>query len=290
MNETGSRGVDGWKQTGDISRDTVTHTADSISSNMNRINIARILPCETTEDILESVFDKQESFWEPIDSILNKEFSIEWFLKSQEEEDALTEKIYKKLDIDGETKLVFPQKKWKSWTPPYLWKIWEQTSRYHKETIAEHLAMVVAWISEDTNNDIRMQLVALLHDAWKKYTAWTNWKWELCFYGHEKVSAYLAANVYRQLWFTKQEAEPYVRIIHDHMLPFDRLKDESKKEEYRELYWDYVTDSLTILNKNDLWITDEDVHNPERKKQKEQLIKRGNQILLTLKTEDFQRR
>lgn len=280
MDEKTRRGIDSWKEVRHDVTDIATYTANnSLSSNINTINIARILPCETTEDILESVFDKQESFWEPIDSILNKEFSIEWFLKSQEEEDALTEKLYRKLDIDGEIKLVFPQKKWKSLTPPYLWKIWEQTSRYHKETILEHIAMVVAWISKDTNNDIKMQLVALLHDAWKKYTAWTNWKWEICFYGHEKVSAYLAATVYHQLWFTKQEAEPYVRIIHDHMLPFDRLKDESKKEKYRELYWDYVTDCLTILNKNDLWITDQDVDNPESRLQKEKLIELWKVIL-----------
>lgn len=291
MDEKNKKNIDTWSKTANDTRNTVTDTTnDSISSNISTINITKILPCETTEDILESVFDKQESFWEPIDSILNMEFSIEYYLKSQEEEDALTKKIYKKMEVDGEEKIVFPQKKRKSTVPPHLWKIWEQTCKYHKETILEHIAMVVAWISKDTNNDIKMQLVALLHDAWKKYTTWTNWKWEICFYGHEKVSAYLAATVYRQLWFTKQEAEPYVRIIHDHMLPFDRSRDESKKDKYRELYWDYVTDSLTVLNKNDLWITDEDINNPESKLQKEKLIELWNEILKTMKTVDFQRK
>jgi len=292
MNEDGKTKFNYWDGDTRSERKILTDNIhDSVSSNINSINIAKILPCETTEEILDSVFDKQESFGEPIDSILNKKFSIESFLKSQEEEDGLTEIIYKKSYIDGEEKIVFPQKKWKSSTSPYLWKIGEQTSRYHKETILEHIAMVISWISEDTSNDINMQLVALLHDSWKKYTTWTNQRWELCFYDHEKVSAYLAATIYRQLWYKKEDAEPYIRIIHDHMLPFnERSKDESKKDKYRNLYWDYVTNCLTLLGKNDLWITEEDVHNPERKKEKEQLIEWGNEILATLKTEDFQRK
>jgi len=261
------------------------NTNNSLNSNFNTINIAKILPCETTEEILESVFDKKESFWEPIDSILNKEFSIESFLKSQEKEDNLTKAIYKK---EGKL-IIFPQKKRKSQTPPYLWKIWEQTCKNHKETVLEHISMVMAWISKDTNNDINMQLVALLHDAWKKYTTWTNQKWELCFYNHEKVSAYLAATIYRQLWFSKEEAEPYVRIIHDHTLPFNERKDEAKKEKYRELYGDYTTESIIMLNKNDLWITQEDENNPNEKLRKIKLIEEWKNILWTLKTEDFKR-
>jgi hypothetical protein len=38
------------------------NTNKSLSSNLDRINIAKALPCETTENILESVFDKKESF------------------------------------------------------------------------------------------------------------------------------------------------------------------------------------------------------------------------------------
>ena len=266
-------------------------TNSSLNFSLNTINLAKILPCNTTEEILESVFDKKETFWEPIDSILNKKFSIESFLKSQEEEDALTDLIYKKENKDGKEMIVFPQKAKKSDTPPHLWKIWEQTSKYHKETILQHIAMVVAWISEKTNNDINMQLIALLHDAWKKYTAWTNKRWEICFYDHEKVSAYLAATIYRQLWFTKEEAEPYIRIIHDHMLPFnERSNDESKKDRYRLLYWDHITDSITILNENDLWITQEDENNPELKTKKTALIERWNNILKDLQTKNLQRK
>lgn len=278
------------KENSDIAAPLKNNTNSSLNSNLESINIVKILPCNTTEEILESVFDKKESFWEPIDSILNKEFTIEWFLKSQTEEDALTDIIYKKeIDKDGEEMIAFPQKIKKSNIPPHLWKIWEQTSKYHKENILEHIAMVVAWIRESSNNNLHMQLVALLHDAWKKYTGWTNKIWDICFFGHEKVSAYLAAVIYRQLWFTKEEAEPYVRIIHDHMLPFERLQNPSKKEKYRELYGDYVTDAIIMLNKNDLWITEEDIRNPEKKSQKDKLIGAWEKILRTLKTEDFRK-
>ena len=266
-------------------------TNNSLNSSLNTINIAKVLPCNTTEEILESVFDKKETFWEPIDSILNKPFSIESFLKSQEEEDALTDLIYKKENKDGEEMINFPQKIKKSNTPPHLWKIWEQTSKYHKETVPEHIAMVIAWVSEDTDNDLNMQLVALLHDAWKKYTGWTNKIWDICFFGHEKVSAYLAATIYRQLWFTKEEAEPYIRIIHDHMLPFsERTQNKEKKDKYRELHWDYITNGITTLNENDLWITQEDENNPELKTQKTDLIERWNNILKDLQTKNPQRK
>lgn len=265
-----------------------TNTINSLKSDIDTINIAKLLPCETVENIIVSVFDKKESFWEPIDSVLNKNFSIESFLKSQEEEDELTKKIYKKSDEND--LIIFPQKKRKCNIPPHIWKIWEQTSRYHKETILEHIAMVIAWVSKETNNDINMQLVALLHDAWKKYTTWTNQKWELCFYDHEKVSAYLAAIIYRQLWFSKEEAEPYIRIIHDHLLPFNEWsKDQSKKEKYRELYGDYITNAITILNQNDIWITEEDETDSEKRLQKAKLIQEGNFIIDGLTTENFQK-
>lgn len=266
-------------------------TNSSLNSSLNTINIAKVLPCNTTEEILESVFDKKETFWEPIDSILNKPFSIESFLKSQEEEDALTNLIYKKENKDGKEMIVFPQKTKKSDTPSHLWKIWDQTSKYHKETVLEHIAMVIAWVSEETNNDLNMQLVALLHDAWKKYTTWTNKKWELCFYDHEKVSAYLAATIYRQLWFTKEEAEPYIRIIHDHMLPFNEWSNNpTKKDKYRESHWDYITDGITILNENDLWITQDDENDSEKKSQKTDLIEKWNNILKDLQTKNLQRK
>ena len=226
-------------------------TNDSITSNFNTINLARILPCETTEEILESVFDKKKSFWEPIDSILNQRFSIEWLLKSLEEEDELTKIIYKKADKDG--MVLFPQKKRRCKTPPYIWKIWEQTSKYHKETILEHVYMVVAWISKDTENDENMQLIWLLHDIWK-------------------------------------ECEPYVRIIHDHALPYsERIQNEEKKKQYRELYGDYITDCICTLNKNDLWITQEDLSNPQEVEIKRKLMQEWKNILKNLRTEDFQK-
>ena len=98
------------------------NTNSSLNSSLESMNIAKILPCNTTEEILESVFDKKESFWEPIDSILNKKFTIEWFLKFQEEEDAVTNIIYKKeINENGKEMIAFPQKIKESNTPPYLW-------------------------------------------------------------------------------------------------------------------------------------------------------------------------
>lgn len=262
-----------------------------LEGNLDTIDLVKILPCETTEDILESVFDKKEKFWEPIDSILNKEFTIEWFLKSQEEEDELTEIIYKKVNKDGKILIVFPQKIAESNTPPYLWKIWEQTSKYHKETLLEHIAMVIAWISKINKNDNNMELVALLHDSWKKYTSWTYKNWEICFFWHEKVSAYLAATIYRQLWFTKEESEPYVRIIHDHMLPFrERSQKEWSKEKYRELYGNYITEGIITLNKCDFWITQEDENNLGVLTGKRKLIEKWKTILNALKTKDFRKK
>ena len=73
------------------------------------------------------------------------------------------------------------------------------------------------------------------------------------------------------------------------MLPFERLQNVEKKEKYRELYGDYITDSIIMLNKNDLWITEEDENSPEKKSQKTKLIEKWKDILWKLKTEYFQK-
>jgi hypothetical protein len=74
------------------------------------------------------------------------------------------------------------------------------------------------------------------------------------------------------------------------MLPFnERARDQSKKETYRTLYGNYVTNAITILNQNDIWITQEDEDNQEGKLQKFKLIETWKDILWWLRTEDFQK-
>ena len=178
--------------------------------------VLKQIPCNTVDEILKSVFSKHESFDGPLDGILNHPFSVEEFLASQDKEDDLTDILYEKTN---EGLVIFPLEGLNNSSKPYIGRIGDQTSRYHQENIKEHLLSVLARIHEQGGSDLKLELAALLHDSMKKYTAGTNKLGEICFYGHEKLSAYYAAKVFEQLGYEKEEARPYVAMIHGHMLP-----------------------------------------------------------------------
>ena len=174
------------------------------------------IPCNKVDDIMESVFESGDSFGELLDAILNQPFSVEDFIDSQSKEDDLTDLIFEKT-IDG--RVVFPLAGENNTAVPYRGFIGDQASRYHQESIRTHLYADLVRMRELHGDDFNMELAVLLHDAMKKYTAATNKRGEVCFYGHEKVSAYFAAKVYKQLGYSKEEAKPYIAMIHGHMLP-----------------------------------------------------------------------
>lgn len=195
------------------------------------------IPCDKVIQILESVYDFHERFGEPLDGILNAPFSIKTFLESQTQEDDLTKLIFQEAPNGM---VYFPLAGRNNEAEPYCGHIGDQTSKYHQESIEMHLYGDMARMYQTQGYEPKMMLATLLHDAMKKYTAGTNKRGEVCFYGHEKVSAYYAAKVFEQLGYSKEEARPYITMIHGHMLPLTDWKNpqygEENERRYEECY------------------------------------------------------
>lgn len=213
------------------------------------------LLCNTVEDVLTSVYDRHDTFAEPLNGILNERFSVEKFLQDQTREDELTDKTYSKTP---EGKIIFPLAGNNNFAIPYVGEIGDQASKYHQESITSHLYGDMSRMYQLKGYDTKLMLATLLHDAMKKYTAGTNKRGEVCFYGHEKVSAYYAAKVFQQLGYSRQEAEPYVHMVHGHMLPKVDWKDqrfgEERKAKFLERYGQERADLIKTISACDAGI------------------------------------
>ena len=134
-----------------------------------------------------------------------------------------------------------------------------QTSKYHKETIAEHTKAVAAHylssidIGKDAEKDRMDAMTALLHDVGKKWTAGTNQVGEMCFYGHDPISAYAAAKLFNAMAISRENAEPYIILICCHMDP--KVKWTQKKDaekDFLDKYGKDLHDKLVLLSKSDI--------------------------------------
>ncbi len=128
-------------------------------------------------------------------------------------EDSLTDSLYEK---DANGLVIFPIKGKNNSAEPFHGHIWSQNSRYHAEDTVTHVRMVVSALKQAGAQDW-IVVAGLLHDMGKKYTIGTNKSGEACFYGHEKVSACLAAFVLKKWHFPKEEAEKIVAAVFYHM-------------------------------------------------------------------------
>ena len=114
-----------------------------------------------------------------------------------------------------------------------------QTSKWHYETLQQHAALVAANACDEGLHPKMAVALAVLHDIGKKYTAATNKYGGVCFHGHAKVSAFIAAHwlshwMYPMDWETMRNV---VAVTYAHMLPHDTWKDndQARGEFYREL-------------------------------------------------------
>ena len=136
------------------------------------------------------------------------------------EEDPLFHSIYGDGVVNGEKTFVFPLIK--AANPDkvscVIGPIGTQTSKYHQETVQQHVCMVAAnLVDAGFDKDLAVKL-AVLHDVGKKYTAATNKVGGVCFYAHAELSAFIAGHWLRQ---TEDEAsaKEIMAIIHGHMNP-----------------------------------------------------------------------
>ena len=218
------------------------------------------IKCDTVEDIMEAVYDKEDYGKFTIFDTKYKdkgpaEFILS-FMKDQHTEDELTLELY------GPNVIFPPFQKGASEKAGF---IGQQTSKYHAESIHTHILMVLGRMMERTN-DKWLLFTGLLHDCAKKYDTGVNRNGDLCFYDHEKLSAFGAAIIFKNIGFSKEEAAPYITIIHSHMLPFNVWsKDNSKpwrsektgkelEEEFIAKYGQWVHDQVVLLNQCDIGI------------------------------------
>ena len=97
--------------------------------------------------------------------------------------------------------------------------IGEQTSKYHRETIQQHVALVAEnLVDANVPKDLAV-ILATLHDIGKKYTTATNKVGDVCFYNHGEVSAFITGYWLRQM-YDERRAKGIMAVIYGHMLPY----------------------------------------------------------------------
>lgn len=137
-------------------------------------------------------------------------------------EDSLTRNIYGDGTVEnGESVYAFPFVEGKV-IPDNIKEvrgpIGTQTSKWHQETLVQHALLVTANLY-NTGKFSRSEATTLgiMHDIGKKYTAATNKRGEVCFYGHAIVGAFIFAKMFDYL--DPMIAKPLFAIIYSHMFP-----------------------------------------------------------------------
>ena len=93
-----------------------------------------------------------------------------------------------------------------------------QTSKYHQETLQQHVELVVAYlVDNEVDEELAIQL-AVLHDVGKKYASATNNVGGICCYNHAEISAFIAGHWLRAS-LDEKSAKEIVAVIYAHMLP-----------------------------------------------------------------------
>lgn len=182
-----------------------------------RIELRKLLPVSSDKTILNNAYDSGylANGNSPVHHVLRERFSAKSFFDQLDAPDELTNFIYG----SSNDSVKLPSKK-EIPEEDCFRVLGEQTSKYHKETLKEHVLLVLGGMWEDGVRDEKALLLGLLHDASKKYDAIINKRGEIGFYNHEQNSAFFAANVFYQLGYSRQEIAPYVGAIYGHLMPF----------------------------------------------------------------------
>lgn len=224
---------------------------------MGNFNIDE-LPIGSVEEILEAVKNHRVPKWfmECVEfDMAGKDgtWSFQTYLDNQSVLPPIVKDMYTK---DDAGLYVFPAKRKNA--PLFHGNIGDQTSMYHKETVKQHLLLTCGrlWLNSNPDEIEDGLLCGILHDAGKKYTLGSNQRGEVCFYGHEKVSALFAAVVLNRLGFINI-IDDCVRVIYDHMRPFMWENNKEAMSDYIDMYGFYVTHLVMEINAVDKGITDQ---------------------------------
>lgn len=138
-----------------------------------------------------------------------------------------------------------------------------QTSKYHQEGLMDHIALVTRRIAFESNLDPVAIKIAILHDLGKKYTVKINPRGEVCYYGHEHISAIIAKDLIDSgvITVSEEDAKIVFAVIDAH-LQLKLLKGialECFIEGFKKLYGEKAYEYLTMLDYADEGISEEDL-------------------------------
>lgn len=217
--------------------------------------IIKRLPIKTLEEVLSA---DESTFPAEVREILQWK-GVEEYFRCLSEEDALTRAIYGSADEKGLVR--FPAAT-NDVTLELFDKIGAQSSIYHQETVEEHIQLVFhnastySWLLRFPSPVNRYVLfLALLHDCGKKYTAGTNKRGELCFYGHDKLSALIANSYLKQMGVSDKDREWIVTGIFYHMRPkaWERMEENGRQKSQKKFIRKYGETMFWTLKEFALW-------------------------------------
>ena len=120
-----------------------------------------------------------------------------------------------------------------------------QTSKWHHETMQQHVALVAANLVDHEVDPWLAVALATLHDVGKKYTISTNKRGEISFYGHARVSAFIASYWLKQLNVDERLAKTIVATVYAHMDAHELWKEGGVKDwktgemvDHRARFWE----------------------------------------------------
>lgn len=135
-----------------------------------------------------------------------------------------------------------------------------QTSKYHKETLLDHVALVTYNMIKKCGIDKLAVTIAILHDIGKKYTIKVNNNGDICYYNHELVSAQLAVDVMNNGNYTPDEIKIVTAVIEAH-LQLKLLKGIAREcfiEGFTNIYGSKAIEYLVALDESDIGIANEE--------------------------------
>jgi hypothetical protein len=158
-----------------------------------------------------------------------------------------------------------------------------QTSKYHKEGLMDHVALVVSRIGYAVKRNPLAVKIAILHDLGKKYTVKINPRGEVCYYGHEHLSALIAKDLISNgvITMSDEDAKITFAVIDAH-LQLKLLKGialECFVEGFKKLYGIRAYKYLLMLHKADEGISEADLLDFGKMCELEEHIKTGYAII-----------
>jgi hypothetical protein len=162
--------------------------------------------------------------------------------------DPLYRAIYGEPDKKG--KFVYPIKDLTiPYLKPYKGKIGDQYSKYHKETLPEHSAVVTSRLIDAGLNSTLAAILGTFHDCGKKYTGCTNERGEVSFPEHARVGAFFTACWLDEMVPSTQDRKILTAVVYGHMKP-KREWHKGTEESFRS-EMDYFDELVDFLGNED---------------------------------------